>query len=97
MFSEIITVGVEKQIHFIFNLKRKSQCVTVNELLSILCMGLLNALVFLLVPESGERMGYCITTLLAIAVYITTIMDTLPQSSIPVPFIQYKLVVDLLI
>ena len=96
VYSELIPVGVEMQIHFIFNLKRKSQYVTVNVLLPMLCMGLLNTLVFLLVPESGERIGYCITTLLAIAVYMTIIMDTLPQSSTPVPLISYKLAVDLL-
>jgi len=60
-------------------------------LLPILLLGSLNTLV----PESGERVGYCITTLLAIHVYMTIIMDTLPQSSTPVPLISYKLVVDL--
>ena len=32
VFSELIPLGVEMQIHFIFNLKRKSQYVTVNVL-----------------------------------------------------------------
>jgi len=95
VYSELIPVGTEMQIHFIFNLKRKSQYVTVNVLLPIFCLSILNTLVFLLVPESGERVGYCITTLLAIAVYMTIIMDTLPQSSTPVPLISYKLVADL--
>jgi len=93
--SELIPTGVQMQIHFIFNLKRKAQYVTVNVLLPIMCLSLLNTLVFLLVPESGERVGYCITTLLAIAVYMTIIMETLPQSSTPVPLISYKLVGDL--
>ena len=56
VFSEIITVGVEMQIHFIFNLKRRSQYVTVDVLLPTMYLSLLNTLVFLLVPESGERM-----------------------------------------
>jgi len=96
VYSEIFPLSTEVQIHFTFNLKRKSQYVTINLLVPILCLSLLNTLVFLLVPESGERVGYCITNLLAIAVYMTIIMDTLPQSSTPVPLIAYKLVVDLL-
>jgi len=95
VFSELIRYANEYQIHFKFHLKRKSQYVTINLLVPILCLSLLNTLVFLLVPESGERVGYCITTLLAIAVYMTIIMDTLPQSSTPVPLISYKLVGDL--
>jgi len=78
-------------MHLILKLIRRSQYVTVNVLLPIMLLGSLNTLV----PESGERMGYCITTLLAIDVYMTIIMDTLPQSSTPVPLISYKLVVDL--
>lgn len=67
-----------------------------NILLPVLFLGLLNGNVFLLVPESGERIGYCVTTLLAIAVYMTIIADILPQSSDPVPLISYKLVADLI-
>jgi len=96
VYAENIPIGNETQMHFIFNLKRKSEYVFLNVLLPILTLNLLNTMVFLLVPESGERIGYCITTLLAIAVYMTIIMNTLPQSSSPVPVISYKLVIDLI-
>ncbi|XP_052233176.1 neuronal acetylcholine receptor subunit alpha-6-like [Dreissena polymorpha] len=83
------------EVFFTFNLRRKPVYAVVTVLLPILFLGTLNAFVFLLIPESGERIGYSITTLLSIAVYMTIIMSTLPQSSDPTPLIFYKLLVDL--
>ncbi|WAR08176.1 ACHA6-like protein [Mya arenaria] len=80
VYAETLTTGTELQMHFIFYLKRKSA------IWFAVCT----------VPESGERIGYCITTLLAIAVYMAIIMDTVPQSSDPVPLISYKLMIDLI-
>jgi len=93
-YLQVLTSG-EMEIYFVVHLQRKSSYMVLNVLLPVLCLSLLNALVFLLIPESGERIGYCITTLLAIAVYMTIIADVLPQSSDPVPLISYKLVTDL--
>ena len=54
-----------------------------NMVLPIATMGVLNLLVFLLPPESGERVGYCITVLLAICVFLTIAADNLPKASYP--------------
>ena len=51
--------------------------------LPIATMGVLNLLVFLLPPESGERVGYCITVLLVICVFLTIAADNLPKASYP--------------
>ncbi|XP_052258684.1 ligand-gated ion channel 4-like [Dreissena polymorpha] len=91
----VATGGGQQEMFVTFNLRRKPGYAIVNVLLPILFLGILNAFVFLLIPESGERIGYCITTLLAIAVYMTIIMSSLPQSSDPTPLINYKLLIDL--
>lgn len=93
--TEVIAGG-EIEMHFKIHMERKSSYMILNILLPVLFLSLLNALVFLLLPESGERIGYCVTTLLAIAVYMTIIADVLPQTSDPVPLISYKLVADLI-
>ncbi|KAL4240227.1 serotonin-gated cation-selective channel [Mactra antiquata] len=95
--TEAIGYGGESEVSFTFFMKRKSAFVVVNIILPIFFLSILNVLVFVLVPESGERMGYCITTLLAIAVYMTIVSDMLPKNSEPMPVISYKLMVDLLI
>jgi hypothetical protein len=66
-------------------------------LLPICLMNFLQILVFLLPVESGERMGFSITVLLAVAVFLTIIQDKLPEASEPnVSYLTYKLLVDML-
>ncbi|XP_060585002.1 neuronal acetylcholine receptor subunit alpha-3-like [Ruditapes philippinarum] len=93
--SQVRTSVDGTTIEFVVNLERKPDFVIVNVLLPLLFLSLLNAFVFLLVPESGERISYCITVLLSIAVFMTIVSDTLPKSSEPVPVISYKLMVDM--
>ena len=80
---------------FTVRLERKPQYVHINVIFPILFLCLLNILVFLLPAESGERISYAITALLAIAVYMTIVSDNLPKTSEPVPIISYLLLVCL--
>ncbi|XP_060606212.1 acetylcholine receptor subunit beta-type acr-3-like [Ruditapes philippinarum] len=92
----VILTGSVSEIKFTMHLKRDATFAVINIMVPIFILSLLNVLVFLLVPESGERIGYCITTLLAIAVYMTIVNDLLPKTSRPVPLISYKLMIDLI-
>ncbi|XP_060570420.1 acetylcholine receptor subunit beta-like [Ruditapes philippinarum] len=93
--TQLLGDGEEMEISFTVHLSRKAAYVVVNLLMPTVVLSLMNAWVFILVPESGERIGYTITTLLAIAVYMTIVSDTLPKTSEPVPLISYKLMADL--
>ena len=79
------------------HLSRKASFTIVNLVAPLLLMSFLNVLVFLLVPDSGERVSYSVTVLLAIAVFLTIISDSLPASSDPIPVITYKLMSDMVI
>jgi len=94
--SQMATTG-QSLITFTFHLKRNPAFLIINVILPIQLLGLLNVLVFLLVPESVERISYCLTVLLSIAVFMTIIGDMLPRSSEPVPIISYKLMIDMVI
>ncbi|KAH3814085.1 hypothetical protein DPMN_142567 [Dreissena polymorpha] len=83
------------QVIFGFKLKRKPEYVIVNVLLPILFLSVLNMLVFLLVPESGERIAYCITVLLSIAVFMTIDSAMLPRTSKPATIISFTLMIDI--
>ncbi|KAK3094191.1 hypothetical protein FSP39_025244 [Pinctada imbricata] len=79
-------------------LKRRASFYFVSLILPIGALGVLNLLVFLLPPESGERIGYSITLLLAICVFLTIASDNLPQSSYPsFSFLCTKLLIDMMI
>ncbi|XP_063420056.1 acetylcholine receptor subunit alpha-like [Mytilus trossulus] len=64
-------------------LKRHSMFFVFNLILPISMMIILNIFVFLLPTESGERVGYAVTVLLAIAVFLTISSENLPATSIP--------------
>ncbi|KAL4219929.1 hypothetical protein ACF0H5_020341 [Mactra antiquata] len=96
MVSQADTNGIS-QINLILVLERKPSFVIINVILPILFLSLLNVIVFLLIPESGERVSYAITVLLAIAVFMTIVSDMLPRNSESVPIISYKLMIDMVI
>ena len=76
---------VEQQevLVFKFNLKRNSGYYLLNLILPICVLGILNLFVFLLPPESGERVAYSITVLLSIVVFLTITSNSLPGTSEP--------------
>nr|XP_011430969.3 acetylcholine receptor subunit alpha [Crassostrea gigas] len=80
------------------SMERRTTYYIAGLLLPILLMNAIQLLVFIIPVESGERIGYSITVLLAIAVFLTIIQDKLPESSEPnVSLLTYKLLVDMVI
>ena len=80
---------------FIYRLRRKSLFTTINIILPMVLLFILQLFVFILPAESGERVGFIVTMLLAIAVFLTIISDGLPKVSEPLPAICYYLLVAL--
>ncbi|XP_061185501.1 neuronal acetylcholine receptor subunit alpha-7-like [Saccostrea echinata] len=74
-------------------LKRRTSYYIVFLMLPKIALTSLLGFVFLLPPESGERVGLSTTVLLSIVLYLTLIQDMLPESSEPsVSLIGYMLV-----
>lgn len=84
-------------VSFRMVLDRKSHFVMVNAILPMIFVSFLNVLVFLMPNESGERISYCITVLLAIAVFLTLVGDNLPKTSQPLSLYSYYLLSILII
>lgn len=85
-------------INIVLEMKRISTFHLINMILPIVLVGLLNILVFLLPAQSGERVGYSITVLLAIAVFQTIASDNLPSVSKPrISLLCIKLLIDLVL
>lgn len=82
---------------FSLNLKRRPLYFVIYILIPLCTMLILNTLVFMLPPDSGERVGYSIDCLLALTVLITLVSEGLPQDSNPMPVIGYVLTVLLII
>ena len=77
-------------------LERRSLFYILNFLAPILVLMLLNSMVFVLPTDSGERVGFSVTILLSIAVYMTIISDKLPETSKPTSVLCFILIIYLL-
>ena len=75
--------GNPQRLHFYLKLKRQPMFFVLNLILPICLMSILNVFVFLFPSDSGERVGYAITVLLTIAVFLTISSDNLPATSNP--------------
>ena len=74
-------------IEFNLSLKRLPLYYVLYLVLPCLCLSLLSPFVFFVPPESGERIGFGITIVLAMSVYLLVISDKLPEKSNESPLI----------
>ena len=81
---------------FSFSFRRKPTFLVVNILIPIVCLSLLNTVVFLLPHESGERVSFSVTVLLSFTVFLNIIGDNIPKTSSPTPLLCYYVVVVLI-
>lgn len=72
-------------------MRRRPMFVVLNFILPVVCMTVLNLFVFVLPVESGERVSYSITVLLAIAVFFTLVGENLPKTSFRTAIVSYFL------
>ncbi|XP_053374295.1 neuronal acetylcholine receptor subunit alpha-7-like [Mercenaria mercenaria] len=85
------------KLMYTFKVQRKSLFLVLNIMLPIIFIAAINILVFILPAESGERLSYSVTVLLALAVYMTLVGENLPKSSEPMSILSYYLLGTLLI
>ena len=68
-------------VKYTFVLRRKWLFYALNIIAPIMCISLLNVATFLLPAASGEKITLCISTFLTLAVFLTIITNSLPESS----------------
>ena len=86
--SEAVEVGVPMYT-VTLTVTRKPTFVIIIVIIPIMLLSFLSIMVFLLPPESGERMSYSITLLLALVVFLTIISDNIPKTSSPLSILSY--------
>ena len=89
--SEIPAVQVTIKI------RRFSKFAVVNVLIPVLTLTVLNLFAFFIPPTSGEKLSYCITVLLALAVFLSIVADHLPGNSNNMAHLCYYLMFVLMI
>ena len=65
--------------------QRKSLYMILFVIIPIFVLGFLNTLVFLVKPDTGEKLSYSMTVLLANALFLVIVAESLPKVSKPIP------------
>ncbi|XP_061162329.1 neuronal acetylcholine receptor subunit alpha-7-like [Saccostrea echinata] len=77
------TGNIYAELKYTINLERRSSYFVLSIFIPVIMLLLLNSVVFILPTDSGERVGYSVTCLLALAVFLTLTADVLPKTSDP--------------
>ncbi|KAJ8300318.1 hypothetical protein KUTeg_021837 [Tegillarca granosa] len=80
----IDSVTLIRQLRFMLKFRRRPLFQFLNSLLPVTMLSVLTSLIFKLPAESGEKIGFCLTVLLAFAVYVTIVSDHIPTTSLTV-------------
>ena len=89
--SETAYFGTTPYAKLTLTIERRYTFFILNLFFPVLILAALNAMVFVLPADSGERVGYAITCLLSLSVYMTFASENLPTSSKPIAAIIYVL------
>ena len=97
-----ISVEVEKTsylelVRYTLTIERRYTFYILNLYSPILILVFLNSMVFVIPAESGERIGYAMTCMLSLSVYMTVATDNLPDSSKPLPILTVVLLMYVVI
>ena len=69
-------------IEYSFSFKRRARYYVMIIMLPVCLLSLLCCAVFILPPDSGEKIGFSLTVLLSYAVYLSLIADSIPETSL---------------
>ena len=96
--TEAIVKDTGVQIFEVYlTLDRRPAFIVILVIIPVMFLSILNILVFLLPADSGERMSFTITLLLAQTVFLTIISDNIPATSDPLPILCYFLGLQVLL
>ena len=95
-FDHKLTRGIISSITFRLILKRYATFQVTNFVMPVIILVALNLLVFILPPDSGERISFSITIMLSFVVFLSAISDRLPETNKPVCLFNIYLVMQLI-
>lgn len=66
----------------IFKFRRRPQFIVFNTIIPMILLAFMSCLTFYVSIDAGEKIGYCLTVMLAYAVYLTIVSDNMPTTSV---------------
>ena len=68
-----------------------------NVIFPVFVLSMLNVMCFAIEPESGEKLGLCISTFLTFVVFLTVVVNSMPSASLTISFLQIYLNLQVLL
>ena len=66
----------------IFKFRRRPQFIVFNTIIPMILLAFMSCLTFYVSIDTDEKIGYCLTVMLAYAVYLTIVSDNMPTTSV---------------
>ncbi|XP_046578144.1 neuronal acetylcholine receptor subunit beta-4-like [Haliotis rubra] len=88
-------IETQEMMSFIFRLKRHSTFYVLKIIIPPVILSILNSFVFIVPPESGEKVSMSVTTMLSLTVFLSYIGDITPNNSDSIPMIALFVVLHL--
>ncbi|KAK6976636.1 neuronal acetylcholine receptor subunit beta-4, partial [Biomphalaria glabrata] len=84
--TKLVNAGWEgSRIQLTFLLQRRPTFLLINLVLPVVFLSFLNLLVFIIPADSGEKISYGITVLLALSMFLSIVSNLLPRSGEGIP------------
>ncbi|XP_062589972.1 acetylcholine receptor subunit beta-like [Saccostrea cucullata] len=80
---------------FTFTFQRRSSYHLMTTIIPMFLLAFMSCYVFKLPVDAGEKLGYCLTVLLAFAVYLTLVSDNIPTTSTTISYLSVYLLLML--
>ena len=68
-------------------LKRRPEFIILHTVIPLVLIGLLNMIIYLVPVQSGERVSFSVTVLLALIFFTSSVSDNIPKNAIKIPIL----------
>lgn len=88
---------INSMVVFTIHLEKKPTFLVLNILIPVICLGLVNPLVFVQPESSGERVSLSVTLLLALIFFLNLVSERLPPINDPISMLNISIITQVII
>ncbi|XP_062578866.1 neuronal acetylcholine receptor subunit beta-4-like [Saccostrea cucullata] len=95
--TEVIIEDDESKISFKMTLERKPKTYVINIIIPMMFLLILDVFTFALPVDSGEKMGYSVTVMLSMSIFMTIVASLLPPTSSSTSYVEIYIILDVVL
>ncbi|XP_061185774.1 neuronal acetylcholine receptor subunit beta-4-like [Saccostrea echinata] len=95
--TNVIIDDDESKISFKLTIERKPKTYVINIIVPMMFLVVLDVFTFALPIDSGEKMGYSVTIMLSMSIFMTIVASLLPPTSYSTSYIEIYIILDVVL